>query len=465
MNPNTKLDIQGPLHYLKTFGVSGRISDPEAQRRDPRYAAMVDGDDMLAAKTAYFTALASATPQTDAEKARTLQLAWEESCRYDGQKALWGDTQGVAKNSIRHALAAARIEYINNWVVARPNFRSLYFDVTSLAMDEQPFIVNETENEISITWMSEDGSPERNRFVKPQSRTPVALSFKSTKIARVKTLDLYRGNVADRINSTLNLARDMDINLDLTYFGMLNAPLASGGAFGVFSYENGRTADNLKLWRAHSAIDQTQLPTTNDYDLTASPRTTNNPSPVGNFTSLGINIVTAIQDYCNRFGDLFGGPIVWNGDIIVPAYDISDIAVAWLATANVAEQKIQQDLNSGGYRSFNYQGQNVKLIPSLFITRGTCYPVFNRKPGVAFEKPSLDRELVTVNMEQNYEDRQLRKVIGGVVIAQRRPYVMRIKYSTASNSSSTDDFKTFLSANMGVVGGTQTESEAIPTIS
>ena len=464
MQANTNLEIQQCLDRLKTFGVSGKVYDPSlrAARQNGIYATSC-GADALTAHTNYFTALASATPPTQEQMAADGLEAWEESLSYAGKTARWGDPNKVA-HSKRHALAAARIEYINNWVWAYPGFMSWYYNETSLAADEQPFIINETMNEMSVTSISEDGSPERNRFIKPQTYTPVGLFFKSTKAARTKTIDLYRGNVAERINSTLDLARDMRIELDLTYFGLLNLPASAGGAFGAFTTENSRSATNLRLWNAHSAIDTTQFPGTNDYDLTQTAGTATNPSPVGGFTQLDVNIIYAIDDYCLRFGDIFNGPIVWTGEILVPAQDVSQIGLRWLATANTAEQNIQKQINEKGYMEFSMYGRTVKLIPSLFLTRGTCYPKFNRKPGIAFTKPGLDREIVQVNEAENWEERSMRKVFGAAIIAQWRQFVMRIKYSTASNSSSTEAFHAWPAAPIAN-GSLSGSSENYPTTS
>ena len=454
--------VQKALEDIKTFGVGGRVYSPEqmAMSRIGYYTAK-HGSPAQDRHEAYLTTLASMEPPTDAERAQVYLEAHEDAAGTPGIR-LYGDP-GQREKSKMHALASARIERVNNFIFAYPGFMSWYFDEVSLAPDEQAFILNETESEIAVTSIGEDGTPERNRFVKPQSVTPVGLFFKSTKIARYKTLDLYRGNVADRIRTTLNLPRDMRIELDLTYFGLLNLPMSQGGAFGAFSYENNSNNPQLRIWQAHSAIDTSQFPTTNDYDLTAAAGTANNPSPIGGLTGFDVNIILAIEDYCLRFGEVLGGPMVFTGDILVPAADISNVAVKFLPVANANEQGIQKQLTEQGYVTFNLWGRNIRLVPSLFLTRGTCYPKFNLKPGLAFMKPGLDRELTEVNVPENWEQTQLRKVIGAAIIAQWRPRVMRIKYSTASASSSTVTFHTWPSAPLE--GGATTLSEASPYLS
>ncbi len=469
--------IQRYLKQLETFGVGGRVFNPASRQpglinRDHETHIMDSGrlkiDDAelnpaYAATKAFLSGLASGTPPSQGEIEKTLKQAFEEIAMLKGCR-MWGDPSLVTESRM-HALAAARIEAVNNFVVARPNFKNLYFDNVTLASDEQPYIVNETKAEIQITSIGEDGTPQRNRFIKPQSRTPIGLFFLSSQIARVKTLDLYKGEIASRITSTLDISRDLNIEEDLKFWALVNLPATAGGCFGPFSYENGNAQPQLRVWQAHSAIDQTQFPETNDYDLTQSPYTTYNPSPVGNLTGFEPKVITAITDYCVRFDDIFDGPITFTGDIIMPPKDIANIDVIFLPVANAYEQKIQEQLNYDemGFKGFNLYGKRIRLIPNLFITRGTCYPVFNRKPGISYTKPGLDRELVEVNQPENWEQRQMRKVYGAAIIAQRRQFVMRIKYSEASASSSTDSFRTFPYESL--VGSSLTASEQYPTTS
>jgi hypothetical protein len=453
--------IERAVSNLKTFGVTGKVFDRDQMAMGRDYITARHGRDAQEAHEQYFTALMSAmrdTAPTKEQIATVYREAYEEIAGSSGRH-LYGDP-GLIDRSKMHALAAARIEKINNFVWARPGFMSLWFEEQTLALDEQPFFLNETNNQTAVTMIGEDGTPERNRAVKPQSVTPVPLYLKSTKIERYKTLDLYRGNVADRIRVTLNLPRDLGIDMDLSFFQLLNLPMTQGGAFGPFSYENSNSNPALRLWNAHTSLDQTQLPTTNDYDLTQAPGSATNPSII-QLSALDPTIIYAIKDYCDRWSDIMdGGRLMFTGDIICPAADIINLAIKWLPVANANQQTIQKDLNEQGWTSFNFAGVNVRLIPSLFITRGTCYPTFNLKPGIAYMKPGFDREITEVNIIENWEQTQMRKMFGAALPAQRRWRAMRLKYSTASNSSSTDTYPVFPTTE--TIGGSQTVSEVSP---
>lgn len=451
----------------------GRIFDPaKPERSNDHFYSVPNGVlggglDALQSHKDYFTALAAANV-TDEERKTLLQDAHNDilgATKHGTRTAVMGDPRLAMDrdNNPYHALASARIEEINNFVWAFPGFMQYYATEVTLAPDEQPFLINETMQEISVTWIGEDGTPVRQRVIRPQARTPVPLYVLSTAAVRYKTFDVYRGDVRERTTKVIDIARDLKIKLDLLLFGLMNLPQSSGGCFGPFSYENTAADPELRIWQPHSGIDVTQLPTTNDLDLTATPGSATNPTPV-QLSAFGINIIPVILDYANRWGDIFdGGALVPTGEILVPAADISNIAYAFLPVANGLEQRIQEEINRLGYFGVNYLGKNWYFIPSLFIQRGTCYPRFNKKPGVIYSKPALDREWVEVNIPENWEERYMRKVVGALFPAQHRIRTLRIKYATQSGSSSLVSFPAWQTAV--IQGGANTEKEPYPTIS
>ena len=426
-----------------------------------------DGLDAWQAHNDYFQLRASATI-TEEEKSALMRDAWAE------EKSLVGGGRGFVEfgdpalavnrdRHPRHLLASVRAEEVNNFVWAFPGFMQYYANEITLAPDEQPYIVNETLQEIAVTWIGEDGTPVRQRVIRPQARTPVPLYVLSTQAVRYKTFDVYRGDVRERTTKTIDIARDLKIKLDLLLFGLMNLPQSQGGCYGLFSYEQAASDPELRIYQPHSGIDTTQLPQTNDLDLTQTPGSSANPTPV-QLTQFGIDIIPVILDYCNRWGDIFdGGSLIPTGEILVPAADISAIAYAFLPVANALEQRIQEEINRLGYFGVNYLGKNWYFIPSLFIGRGTCYPRFNKKPGIIYSKPALDREWVEVNVPENWEERSMRKVVGAVFPAQHRIRTLRIKYSSYSTSSSSVTFPAWQSAI--VQGGANTFKEPYPTIS
>lgn len=392
----------------------------------------------------------------DPKKAGSIIHAAHEE--WGGGKGVFGNLVSLDGSPIRntkmHQLCAARIELINNFIVARPNFRSWFFEEVPLADDEQPYIVNETNNEVGIVHIGEDGTPERQRLVRPQARTPLALRIISSLKVRYKTFDVYRGNVAELTRKTFDIARDLEIKWDIELFHLINQPVANGGAFGPFSFENNRSQPQLRIWVPHSALVVSHFPTTNDYDLTAAAGSATNPTPDQiTDNKFNIAIIRAIVDYENRWPDLFeGGKLMATGEIMVPASDIIAIAYAFTPTANVNEQRIQEEINRTGYMSVDYLGRNWKFIPSFFLQSGICYPRFNLMPGLVFSKTGMDREHLETNLTENWEERQMQKVYGAATITQRRIRCMRIKYMSNAASTASEAFPFGASLTEGFPG-------------
>lgn len=464
-----EMTLENAPHALAFHGMAGRTFDPTRKAvpiGDIGTSGVKGGLDAFEEHTKYWKALAAANP-TDEERTELYRKSLDQTLAVtkNGRFGCWAGDPAYSndpEHNPLHTLAGARIEMINNFVWAYPGIMSWFTTEVTLAADEQPFIVNETSQETAVTWIGEDGTPVRQRVIRPQARTPLPLYLLSSTAVRYKTFDVYRGDVRERTTSTINIARDVKIKLDLLLFGLMNLAQSAGGCFGAFSYENSSSNTELRIWQPHSGIDTTQLPTTNDLDLTQTPGSAMNPTPV-QLSGFGINIIPVILDYANRWSDIFdGGALVPTGEILVPAADIANIAYAFLPVANALEQRIQEEINRLGYFSVNYLGRNWTFVPSLFIQRGTCYPRFNKQPGITYSKPALDREWVEVNIPENWEERYMRKVVGAVFPAQHRIRTLRIKYATFQTSSSSVSFPAW--QGTVIQGGSQTAQEPYPTI-
>lgn len=330
------------------------------------------------------------------------------------------------------ALNAVRLEQVGNYIFSESTFMNMFFEINTLQPDEEPFYINETMQEIAVANMGEDGSPEMVRVVKPEARTSIALHFIASRKVRYKTLDVYRGVVSDVATRTFDIAQDLQFKLDRKHYDLLNAATSAGGCYGVFSYEQGRANTATRIYVPHSGIITTHLPTTNDFDMNDSANTTNNPNANGGLTVFGIAVLKAIQNYADKWAnvlpDASGARLVPTGEIIVPASDIIAIADVADPAMDVAAQRIQEDINRDGYTSLQYLGRQWRFIADVTIPAGTCFPRFNMVPGKSYTKPSLDKEFVETNEEENWERRYQRKVYGACIVSQHRPRALRIKY-------------------------------------
>ena len=122
----------------------------------------------------------------------------------------WEDKTG----NLQRALNAERVIAVGNFIAAESTFKSMYFEEVSLKADEQPYVENETENEIRVTDLGEDGKPDQVRVVMPQTRINIGLYFLTSEIVKYKTVDVYKGDVSAATTKTLDIARDVRFRLD-----------------------------------------------------------------------------------------------------------------------------------------------------------------------------------------------------------------------------------------------------------
>jgi len=347
--------------------------------------------------------------------------------------AAWDDKTGALQTSLN----AARVTAVGNFIATESVFKSAFFSTVSLQPDEEAFYTNTTQNEQIVGLMGEDGTPERTRVVRSQARTPIGIYALSSKIVRYKTLDIYKGDVSQTVLGTINTARDLTFKLDRVHYDLLNASLSNGGCYGAFSFEQTRSNKATRIYNAHSGIVTAHLPTTNDIVNGTTSGTGGTRFTVQYYDTAATNltgfrpaVLRAIIDYATSWGNVLpeGGSLVPSGDIIVPASDIINIALGLLPANNDTAGSLQAQVQEQGYFSLNLLNKNWRFIPDLTITSGTCFPRFNLVPGLSYEKPSFDREFVTRNDIENWEERFQRKAYGLCIPAQYRPRGLRIKY-------------------------------------
>jgi hypothetical protein len=335
----------------------------------------------------------------------------------------WGDKSG----NLQNALNAVRVEQVGNYIATDSTFMSSFFEVRTLADNEEAYVHNDTMNEIRCGAISEDGKPDSVRVIKPESKYAIGLQFIASEAVKVKTLDIYKGNVRDVAMKTFDIAFDLRFKLDRVHYNLLVATPANGGCFGAFSYEQTRTAKEKRIFLPHSGIVTTHLPVTNDIDISGV-ADENNPNRTNN--KFSIKVIKEIIRYSDSWANVFpAGRLVPTGEIIVPSSDIIDIADDAAPANNSPAQRIQEEINAQGFTSVTYLGRTWKFIADVTIPKGTCFPRFQLLPGISFQKPSLDREFTELNEVENWEKRWQRKLYGAAIISQNRIRAIRIKYA------------------------------------
>lgn len=370
------------------------------------------------ARTEFLTALASAEP--------------DEKAQAEFIKKAWGP-DGRGRTDEMLALNALRIEQVQNYMSAESQWASGFFNQVTLGPSDEPVYTNETMEEVRIGHLGEGGTPDSVRVVKTQSKTTVGLRILSSAKVRYLVNDLYKGSIGEMARRTLDIARDLRIKKDQEHYNVLTQSTANGGAFGVFSYEQGRSNKATRIYVPHSSIATSRLPTTNDIDLTAAANTTNNPMSYGSLTAFDPQkVILAIQHYANQWGDNLpgGGRLVPTGDIIMPSDEIISVATANFLTANSNTSALQTQVYENGYMSVMFGGKKWNFIPDAsYCPDGYCFPRFNLLPGISYTKPSFDKEFVETDLRTGWETRDQLTAYGAVVISQYRPRALRIRYA------------------------------------
>ena len=360
----------------------------------------------------FLTQLASI--ETDpAEQVKILTEAWEDK---------------TGKNM--QALNALRVEQVGNFIAAESMWATMFYEQVTLREDEEPMIENFSKMETRVGHMGEDGTPDRVRVVKPEARTGIGLRFLVSEKVRYKTVDVYRGRVADIAMKQFDIARDLRQQFDKEHFTLLTQSVANGGAFGAFV----NTSDNKakRSYVAHSSIATSRLPSTNDWDIKGGTVSATNPLGTNTSSTFHPEVLRNIVHYATLWGDLLpgGGRLVPTGEIVVPSDKIVEIATNLAISNNTNTNTVQQQVVDKGWFSLRYFNKDWTFLPdSQFCPAGYCFPRFNLLPGRTFLKPTFDKEFIHTNDEENWEERWQRKVYGACVIGQYRPRALRIRFA------------------------------------
>lgn len=319
----------------------------------------------------------------------------------------------------QQVLQAIRLEQYNNYILASANVLSMFYENVELKNDEQPYVQNNTMQEIRVGYIGADGQPGTVKIVKPQQEVGIELHVLTTDEVRYRRVDPYRGSVAESALATIDLAYDMMQQREKLAFTLLTAPVASGGCFGAFTFTGNKA--NFPFVR-HSRILPGNLPTSNDQTV---PGTTN-------ATSFRHACFKAALKYGKQWGNAFkAGPLVPTGRILLSSNgDGSDIADEITPTGQTSNRVADQLLEQG-WAMTHYLGVDWTLIEDNTLAPGYCYVEFNRKPGRAYTKPGMDQEIVDTStglLKQNLESRLNTSIFGLNINSANRAFALRLKY-------------------------------------
>lgn len=350
--------------------------------------------------------------------------------------ASWDDPK------LRRELCEVRVQTVNNFIRAEGNFLSNFFTEVPLGPADRPAIQNETMNEISVGYISQDGRARSMKPLAPQSETLIPLRTVGSERVGYFLQDIYNGNVAPAAQRTFDIAWDLTFKIDRLAKAMLEASLVNGGVYGAFTVTGNRQD---RVYVPHSGIITANLPPTNDIVLSndyisgsSGPKwfeywdaaKYNGAESTTTSNKFRLDVPNAVNKYCNSWGNLLGGPIRPTGVIIVPSGDSTGL-VGQVSPTGPAANSVAEGLLHNYQTIPNYLGVNWVLVPDATLPAGTCYPILNRPVGYYYTKSSMDMEEVDTQRSKNWEERAMTKVVGFAIPSPHRPYAVRVTYAAS----------------------------------
>lgn len=328
------------------------------------------------------------------------------------------------------ALNELRQVNIELFVKAMSNF-GLFYEPMTLKDNEQMVFVHSYKNPVNVKHIAQDGHIGTMKAVKAQKQIYVDMREIAAEVGyQIRDVNLGM-NIAEAAAATVDLAWDMANKVDYEQFKMF----INGGIFAPFSRKKGGASDALSAtYIPHWRINTANLPPTNNLVLDATNPQVAKLGLVANGTGGGqsnlfrFDVVQAIIDYCESWGEIFGGKMEPTGAIIIPSSDVSGLTSTIKPTTlffnEVAEGVLQN------FRSFQYLNKNWVLIPDVTLDPGCCYVVMGKPVGLHLTKPSLDWEDVDTNKRKNWETRMSSKTLQLYVPEPSRLNALRVIYSS-----------------------------------
>lgn len=326
------------------------------------------------------------------------------------ESALGGDKQAW------RTLCEIRITAVSNYVTAKGNASSFFEEVT-LAQSDEPYLKNETKQEIKARFVGTDGRVRLTQAVKSQEQERIPLRLLSTDDYEFTLIDPYKGEVADQAKLNVDLAYDLNMKREVELWKLVKA------AVGNFNY----TATSLaaRTFNLHSSIKSANLPQSNLITL----------SDNSGSTKFRYAVIKAMIQWCMQWGtNTFNTGEVRPVTLFVPAADIGGMLDE--VTPESFDNPIVEQILGVGYvmRLGSYQF-NIVPDAALDPADGTAYLRTNRPLGQLFKKPSLDRvfpgDIASITKDEwkaNKASMSMNSYHGAVVPEPWRPGVVAIKY-------------------------------------
>jgi hypothetical protein len=358
-------------------------------------------------------------PTTAARIDRTLAkmeatISDPEKDKANGEKiqALYKKWREEGDKSAKAELAQLRIVSIDNFIVAKTN-PMMFFDTVSLANNEIPYIENTSKQEISVSYLGQDGRAKKTQGLRYQEQAQVDLHVLSTEEYEYTLMDIYRGEIKGAMLANVDMTRDFDLQVAKLMWPFVFKTI---GNFNLTGPRSGR------VFVPHSIVNTKNLPTTN---LLVTPGNTDTSL----FRKESMDVVLK---YCAAFGDIFGAqlkPVA----VFIPSSEVMGFLDQVTLTSQ-PNSKVEQIFDTGFV--LDYAGVHWTFIADATLDPdpGLAYIKFNNAVGTFFTKPGMDKVFEDESIElqkQNKGSVSMSKVVGFGLPITARVNAAAVRYHNA----------------------------------
>jgi len=327
-------------------------------------------------------------------------------------------SSALTDKSAMRQLNKLRVITIQNFVTALAN-AAAFFETTDLLEDEEPFVENNTRQEVRARFIGEDGAPHMTQAIRSRSTSRIDLRTLSTDKVEYPLVDVYKGRVAEQALANIDLSYDLSMKKNAELWALVQV------AVGAFSL-SGSKQD--RVYVPHSTIKAGNLPTTNLVTLSG-----NTVS-----TKFRFDVIRAALQWCLSWGNNSTS----FGDIVPVTFYLPSTDIGGMLdeiNMNSPDNALVNEIADTGYvlklggKQFNVIG-DATLDPAA----GLCYVRTNVPLGKHLPKPSMGVSYPESPDQISDEQRQankgttwMKEVYGAFIPNSTRMGVLGVRYRTA----------------------------------
>lgn len=344
---------------------------------------------------------------------------------FNTARTAWNAMQNGGRATDEMQLNALRMINVWNFAYSELLWPQFNVETITLAPDEEPVYIYNTKVEVNAIKAGDRDNPPSVQVLSPNvtgNETIIPLEFVRTSPIEYPIYDIQKGTIGHLIEPLFNQGRDLNLQL-----GQLAFKLGTAG-YGAFNTSGAAFANTYNL---HSMVDVSQIPTTNDLNLTSL-----DASGTAGYQKITTNKLTAILAYQEAWNRLLPEPVELTGDIIIPASHATDI----LSQVSIftAESDYNEQVEAHGFMQVKF-GKTWRFWPDSSIQvapqngsggTGTNVYIYPRitKPSIhMLRKPAFDSMKTDTDDDANRIRKTMRACVAFYQPEPFRPYAVRAR--------------------------------------